>query len=141
MKRLLLPLAAIAFFVLILPYPLVQGQDEAVAAKFRKVGRSIPNQYKVGRSIPNQYIVVFKDDVPDVDIDSLASNMASVNLRNPKAIYRYALKGFSIHGISERQAIALSNDPRIEFVEENCLGTTGSIQSIDYSSPHAGLAP
>lgn len=106
----------------------MKSQDNAVASdKFRKVAKPILNQY----------IVVFNDDQPREEIHSLASNLTNAQRGKLQAIYSHALKGFSIHGISEAAAIALSNDPRVEFVEENCEGRTGSVQTVDYSQPHA----
>src|SRR6266542_578961 len=104
-----------------------QDQSQERPVKFRRVGAPIHNQY----------IVVFNDDTRGDEIDSLASGLANAQRGTLRAVYRYALKGFSIHGISEAQALALSEDPRVEFVEENCEGTTGSVQNIDYSQPHA----
>ena len=118
--------AAVALFALALPSLLVQGQSEPPNSKFRRVGSPIPGQY----------IVVFNDDIPGDAIDSLALGLANIGRATPHAIYRYALKGFSIHGISEEAAKGLSRDPRVEFVEENCEGRTGSVQSVDYSLPH-----
>jgi hypothetical protein len=124
MKRISVQLAVIGVLLVASPL-LLHGQVQT--GKF----------HRVGSPIPNQYIVVFNDDIPAVQVDSLAGDVAGLEHGSPHAIYKYALKGFSIHGISEAQAIALSNDPGVEFVEENCKGSTGSVQDIDYSQPHA----
>jgi hypothetical protein len=125
MKRISVQLAAISVLLLVALPLLLHGQVQT--GKF----------HRVGSPIPNQYIVVFNDDIPAVQVDSLAGDVAGLQHGSPHAIYKHALKGFSIHDISEPQAIALSNDPRVEFVEENCKGSTGSVQNIDYSQPHA----
>ena len=86
--------------------------------------------YRVGSPIPNQYIVVLNDDIPRNEVASISFSLARAQRGALKATYTYALKGFSIHDISEAAAVALSYDPRVEFVEENAMGTTGTVESI-----------
>src|SRR5919197_2335146 len=101
----------------------VQGQERAFAGKFRKVEKPISSQY----------IVIFKDNVSANQVDSLALNLTKAKHGKLQATYKHSLKGFSIHNISEKQAIEISKDSRVEFVEENSVGRTGSTQSIDYT--------
>ena len=69
--------------------------------------------------IPNQYIVVFKDAaVGSSDITPLAQSLARAHGGVPDHIYNYALKGFSIR-IPESAARALSNNPRVAYVEQD----------------------
>jgi len=94
------------------------AQGQPAAGKFRRVGRPIPNQY----------IVVLNDDILSSEVASRAAEMALASGGSIGHIYRYALRGFSAR-MSEAAAIALSLDPRVEFVEEDgeiSLGTVGS---------------
>ncbi|MEK6410976.1 MAG: S8 family peptidase [Acidobacteriota bacterium] len=84
-----------------------QGQSAAIG-KFRRIGRPIPNQY----------IVVLNDDISGSEVASRAAEMARASGGIVSHIYRYSLTGFSAR-MSEAAAIALSLDPRVEFVEED----------------------
>jgi len=76
---------------------------------------------KAPNAIPNQYIVVFKDAaVGSSDITPLARSLARAHGGVPDHIYNHALKGFSVR-IPESAARALSNNPRVAFVEEDSV--------------------
>jgi len=83
-------------------------------------------------AIPNQYIVVFKDDVVgSSDITPLAQSLARTHGGVPDHIYNYALKGFSIR-IPESAARALSNNPRVAYVEaDSFVVATG----LEFNAP------
>jgi subtilisin family serine protease len=76
-----------------------------------------------GKKIPNSYIVVFDQD-PDPDGDDLkaAADADDVILKTQtgrvKHVYAHAINGFSAE-MSEDEAIALSDDPRVAYVEED----------------------
>ena len=79
-------------------------------------------------AIPNQYIVVFKDDVAgSSDITPLAHSLARAHGGVPDHIYNHALKGFSIR-IPESAARALSNNPRVAYVEEDSVVFANGLQ-------------
>jgi subtilisin family serine protease len=69
-------------------------------------------------TIPDQYIVVLRDDTPGPDVDSIAAALAHGHGGVMGHVYRYALKGFSIR-LPEAAALALSHNPRVEYVEED----------------------
>lgn len=72
--------------------------------------------------IPNQYIVVLNDNVnPDTTATELTGRFGG-QLRKT---YRSALKGFSIV-LPEAQAVKLSADPRVKYVEED-----GVVEPVD----------
>ncbi len=73
---------------------------------------------RVEQRIPGRYIVVLKDDVPASRIASAAANLAGAHRGSVERIYKHALKGFSVR-MSEAAAAALSQDPRVEYVEED----------------------
>lgn len=69
----------------------------------------------------------------------MAAGLARIHRGTVKHTYRYALKGFSIHEIPEAAAIALSQNPQVEFVEENGEGSVGTTQTITYPGGPWGL--
>ncbi|CUU10795.1 Peptidase inhibitor I9 [Candidatus Kryptobacter tengchongensis] len=76
--------------------------------------------------IPGKYIVVFKDNVlPKGDfksvaeaVNKIATEIASTYALNLEHVYRYTIKGFSAE-IPEDKLLALRNDPRIDYIEED----------------------
>jgi subtilisin family serine protease len=92
-----------------------------------KVGggsRSTPKFHRKGaRAIPNQYIVVLDQDAVGVKGDFTAavreadSVLAALG-RAPDQVFAHAINGFSAT-MTEHEAIALSEDPRVAFVEED----------------------
>ena len=88
--------------------------------------------YKHDRVIPNRYIVVLKDNVVSND-DSLEVRRAKVTaIADSHArtyggkfdyVYETALKGYAIELPNEAAAIAISNLPEVQFVEEDAIGT------------------
>ena len=153
MKRLLVAIAVIVAGTLCLPLLFVEGQERTQTGGIRRVERSIPGQY----------IVVFKDDATGIDekpgqdqnsnlsqsgqgqdrkIEALADGLTRMHGGLAKHVYTSALKGFSAR-MTEADALALSRDPRVEYVEEdglasvqNCtqaqsLPSTGGLWGLD----------
>jgi subtilisin family serine protease len=89
--------------------------------------------------IDGQYIVVFKDDVTDVDtaIESLANKSALA----PTYRYTAAIKGFA-GKMSAEQLDMMRLDPRVEYVEQDQIirldaiqtGATWGIDRVDQTS-------
>jgi hypothetical protein len=102
-----------------------RGQAQRERNKFRRVQHAIVNQY----------VVVLKDQIPKPNVSSLASELALAQGGIPKHVYKHALKGFSIQ-LSEHAAIALSNDPRVEYVAED--GKV-SVSTTQFNPPSWGL--
>ncbi len=69
------------------------------------------------RAVPNQYIVKFRDDISKAEIRQIADGL---KLRNLPVLHLYsrALNGFAIR-LSAQQAQDLSQDERVEYVEED----------------------
>jgi subtilisin family serine protease len=76
------------------------------------------------QAVEGSYIVVLKDGAR-----TPASALASRYQGNVKHTYSTALNGFSVTGMSERQARRLAADPDVEFVERNTLATIQETQS------------
>jgi uncharacterized protein (DUF1800 family) len=82
-------------------------------------------------AIPNSYIVVLNDDVVSNSaplqlrhdtIEAIANAHAAAHSGKVGYIYATVLKGYSIMLPTEADAIALSNDPQVKWVEANSMG-------------------
>src|SRR6185503_20547936 len=67
--------------------------------------------------IAGQYIVVFRNDLSSSTLSSVANELTQKHGGQIKYVYEHALKGFALQA-SEAQAIALSRDARVKYVEE-----------------------
>src|SRR6266849_5709752 len=74
---------------------------------------------KAERSIPNQYVVMFKPNVHGKDVDKFAKRLAKDNNGKIQGVYEF-IKAFGVQ-MSEKDAIKLSKDEDVLFVEENGL--------------------
>jgi hypothetical protein len=83
---------------------------------------------RVANPVPNRYIVVLNDSTPGDQVSPVAADMVRVHPGTIHHTYRYAIKGFSIE-MPEAAAIALSNDPRIDFVEQDAHGSLADTQT------------
>jgi subtilisin family serine protease len=82
-------------------------------------------------AIPDSYIVVLKDDIPRADVAKVATELAHVHGGETQYVYGHAIKGFAAR-MNEAAAVAISHDPRVDFVEEDSMG---SIVATQYSPP------
>ena len=99
---------------------------------------------RVENPISNRYIVVLNDDVvsPGASLNvrrsqvrAVAENLAQLHGGRLGFIYDTALKGFSIELPGEAAAVALSQNPRVDWIEEE-----GRLQLTDVqSNPPWGL--
>ncbi|PWK84268.1 subtilisin family serine protease [Lentzea atacamensis] len=76
------------------------------------------------QAVEGSYIVVLKDGAR-----TPASALASRYQGSVRHTYSAALNGFSVTGMSERQARRLAADPDVEFVERNTVATIQDTQS------------
>lgn len=83
---------------------------------------------RTARKVPGQYIVKLRDETADVD--ALVQRYGG----QVRHRYRHALKGFSVR-LPEAAAIALSQNPAVELVEEDGLARSAGVQQ----SPPWGL--
>jgi subtilisin family serine protease len=107
MKRVLTFLCAVALCAFAFTPQLAQGQV-GNRSKLRKVNKAIPNQY----------IVVLREDTPKAGVAALANHLAHAHGGNLRHVYQHAIKGFSLQ-ITEAAARALSQNPQVEFIEED----------------------
>ncbi len=121
MKRVLALLITIMFGVFASSPILAQGQSHAPQAKFRRSEKAILNQY----------VVVLKDSVAPADVAAVATQLSRTHGGKIKNVYEHALKGFALR-LPEAAALALSQDPRVEYVQEDA---EASIVTTQYSPP------
>ena len=76
--------------------------------------------------IPDQYIVVLASRTEDPN--AVADEMVTTHRGRKDHVYTHALKGFSAK-LSEKAALALAEDPRVEYVEEDGVVTALATQS------------
>jgi len=88
-----------------------------------------PKNPKIRQSknrIPDSYIVVLEDRVADPN--AVADDLVSLNRGRKNHVYDKALKGFSAN-LSEKAALAIANDPRVKYVEEDGIISIDTTQS------------
>jgi subtilisin family serine protease len=90
--------------------PGAKAHSPKLKAKFRKV--------KAEKKVPNQYVVVFNDDVEDVEKEAVRLIVEQGGSRHDQRTYSRALKGFSVW-TSEAAARKMAEDPAVAFVEED----------------------
>jgi subtilisin family serine protease len=76
--------------------------------------------------IADRYIVVLEDRTASVD--AVASELVTKHRGRKDKTFQHALKGFSAT-MSEKEAMALANDPRVAYVEEDGIVTASVTQS------------
>lgn len=118
MKTVVTLAVAVTFLVLGVVPAGAQGHSQG---KFRRAENAIPNSY----------IVVLKDDLPKAAVADVAADLARAHGGETRHVYEHALKGFSAR-MSEEAAVALSHNPRVDFVVED---SEGSITATQYSPP------
>jgi subtilisin family serine protease len=102
------------------------GESPALqdAAKLRRKGP---------RAIPNHYIVILDQDAAGAAGDpAIATRLTQDVLvgygRAADRVYSKALNGFSVE-LTEAEAVAISQDPRVAFVEEDSVMETQATQT------------
>lgn len=136
MKKFKSYLVALSILTLLL-FSMPTTSSQNISSEFSRLTTSSPApqtpqkpQAKFNRvedPISNRYIVVLNDDVvsPGASLNvrrsqvrAVAENLAQLHGGRLGFIYHTALKGFSIELPSEAVAIALSQHPRVDWIEE-----------------------
>ena len=81
---------------------------------------------KKDHPVKDRYIVVLQDRIEDVD--AVADEMVSKKRGRKDHVYTKALKGFSAN-LSEKAALELAEDPRVQFVEEDGVVSISATQT------------
>src|SRR5918998_860954 len=114
----ILKVLLLALCLLALVPQLASAQEDNSNNRFRKNDGAIPNSY----------IVVFNDDVPARRVAAFASQLARAHGGKVGFTYQYALRGFSVE-MSDEQAVALSHNPQVAYVEEDVLVEGAAVQT------------
>ena len=107
MKKLLASLIAVVLCALALP-------SLPVVSSHNKTPQPTVKLRRLQKAIAGQYIVVLKNDQASSPV---ANELTQKHGGQIKYVYEHALKGFALQA-SEAQALTLSRDPRVEYVEE-----------------------
>jgi subtilisin family serine protease len=94
----------------------------SIAGNTSVLASPVPGQQKMHfqrGAIPNRYIVKFRDGIIKADIRLMADELKLQNLPI-RHLYSRAFNGFSIR-LSAEQAQKLSQDERVEYVEEDAV--------------------
>jgi subtilisin family serine protease len=126
MKKLLVICAVLAFSAAALLPTTSHGQnpDAPGQNKYRSQG---------SRAIADQYIVVLNDWAtgepgPSSNASAVAQEMSNAHGARLERVFHNALNGFSAR-MTKGQAIALSHDPRVAYVEEDAVVTANVTQT------------
>jgi aqualysin 1 len=124
--------------------PALAQQQEAPDAAGRQQRDTAKFHRKGARAIPNHYVVVLDEDVALPDILGVEPDVSAVAQRAdevmrtvgavPTHVYAHAIHGFAAR-MSEDEALTLSEDDRVRFVEEDSVVEAIATQS----SPPWGL--
>lgn len=120
---------------------LVHGQDKGKVSSGKNSSPKLKAKFRKGhpdKKIQDQYIVVFSDEVEDSEREAERIIVEHGGDRVQQKTYNHALKGFSVR-MSEAEARKVSEDPRVEFVEEDQVvsleatqtGATWGLDRID----------
>lgn len=71
-----------------------------------------------GKPVRDHYIVVLKPETPSEEVEAVTNELLANHGGTTRHIYKSAIKGFSIE-LPEAAAIALSRNPKVEYVEED----------------------
>jgi subtilisin family serine protease len=138
MKKLFTLIAVVSLCVATLAPAPTQGQNQDKLTKAEKSQAKLLR--KGADAIPGQYIVKLKDqETGDFSVSEvLAELMVGIYGGKIKHVYKHALNGFAIQ-MPEEAAMLLSEDPRVEYVEEDGVmhpwatqtGATWGLDRID----------
>ena len=110
-----------------------QAQEQTIKQdEGRRIGT--PKFHRMGsRAVPLQYIVILDRDAEVIEGDRRVANRTATELTEDLGaialnVYSHAVSGFSAQ-MTEEQALKLSEDPRVRFVEEDSIIELETTQS------------
>ncbi len=109
----------------------LKSEDETPVVEGPAETGGITRLKHVANPIANQYIVVMRDDVAfasGLDIAALSTDLATSYRGQVKQTYEHALRGF-VANMTEADALALSSDPMVAYVEEDGIVTMSATQT------------
>ncbi|MDT7808155.1 MAG: aqualysin 1 [Acidobacteriota bacterium] len=135
MRKYFVPALALTLGVLTCILPTVHGRGPEPT-------QPLLQQDKFRRSaspVPGQYIVVLDDNAVGPKGDTshaaeVADELAAAYHGSVLQVFKYTIQGFSVQ-MSEDEAMAMSTDSRIAFVEEDGEVNTASVQTLTMGTP------
>ena len=84
--------------------------------------------HRAAKPVRDRYIVVLKRETPSEEVEATTNELLAQHGGNVNHIYTHAIKGFSIQ-MPEAAAIALSRNPKVEYVEEDSEATLSKTEA------------
>lgn len=142
-----------SLIITLLLFPLTTSSQNQPGSSSRPVDPQAPATprakfSKTKKPIPNRYIVVLEDNIVPVNatrevrrgrIAAFAKSLAESHGGTVDFIYETALMGFAIELPTEAAARAISNSPRVRWVEEDGYGEWDQAPPSPQPSPPWGL--
>jgi subtilisin family serine protease len=131
MRKLLTLIAIVALCGAALTTSFVQGSSPS--ARVEKPEKAEKYRAKGKDAIPDQYIVVLNEEVAGLrgefsQAEQAADVLAVAYGGKVQHVYKHALQGFSIR-LRKEAALALAEDPRVAYVEEDAEMSTNVTQT------------
>lgn len=137
MKKYFVAAFTCALIALVWVSPAVRSQDSD------KAQRPQAKFLRSARPVVGQYIVVLNDEAvgprgKSSRAPGLAAEMSLAHRGNVLHVFKQVIQGFSAK-MSEAEALALSRDPRVLFVEENSEAALTTTQTLPADGSQWGL--
>ena len=104
---------------IVLVHPAYVAAQETPSAAERRTGGEEAGIIELDGAIPGRYLVTFAD-TPRAQVGATVADLADEHDAEVDHTYRHALRGFSA-SLSEADALALSQDPRVASVEQDAV--------------------
>jgi hypothetical protein len=126
MKKVLALLVIIAFASLSIPPAQAWSQTRTAAGRNRQFARF----HRGVDVVPKQYVVVLKDETPRAQVPVIAARMVKAHGGKILYLYQDVFKGFTVTGMAEPMAIAVSRRPEVKYVVGDGRLKVSGVQSI-----------
>jgi hypothetical protein len=103
---------------------------------------------KAPKPIANRYIVILNDDVVTDEsprevrfkrVTAIANDHAQAHAGRVDQVYETAVKGYAIELPNEAAAVAISNRPEVQWVEEDDTLELGQAPGVTATKPSVGF--
>ena len=108
----------IALLLVAAAVPLIAWHRGSAAQSSAQQKEQKEKFHRAAKPVRDRYIVVLKRETPKEEVEATTNELLAQQGGNVDHIYTHAIKGFSIQ-MPEAAAIALSRNPKVEYVEED----------------------
>ena len=124
----------VALLMCAMAVPLVMWRTSSAAPQNapQSDNKGVNKFRRSGKPARDQYIVVLKNETKSEEVEAVTDDLLMRHAGVKRHVYKHSLKGFSIQ-MTEAAAIALSQEPSVEYVQEDIEvkeNTTQWIQPI-----------